>query len=54
MNLTKFKHSIVLTQRVKISDTSKPIEGYITYMVCNDEMCLPPKEVDFKFVLPAK
>lgn len=49
MNLTKFKHKAVFTQRAKISDYSKPITGYITYMVCNEEMCLPPKDVDFKF-----
>ena len=54
MNLTKFKHKAVFTQRVKISDYSKPITGYISYMVCNEEMCLPPKDVDFKFtVTPA-
>ena len=51
MNLSKFKHSAVFTQRVKMSDYSKPITGYVTYMACNAEMCLPPKDVDFKFVL---
>lgn len=50
MNLTKFKHSAVFTQRAKVTDYSKPITGYITYMVCNEEMCLPPKDVDFKFM----
>ncbi len=53
MNLTKFKHKAVFTQRVQVSDFSKPIEGYFTYMTCNDEMCLPPKDVDFKFSLTA-
>jgi thiol:disulfide interchange protein DsbD len=51
MNLVKFKHSAVFTQRVKVSDYSKPITGYVSYMTCNAEMCLPPKDVDFKFVL---
>jgi len=51
MNLTKFKHKAIITQRVEVSDASKPISGYITFMTCNDEMCLPPKDVDFSFTL---
>lgn len=53
MNLTKFKHKAILTQRVEVKDPSKPIVGYITFMVCNDEMCLPPKDVDFTFSIGA-
>lgn len=54
MNLTKFKHQAIFTQRVKVKDYTQPITGYISYMVCNEEMCLPPKDVDFKFtVTPA-
>jgi len=53
MNLTKFKHKAIFTQRVQVSDYTKPIGGYLTYMVCNDEMCLPPKDVDFKFEIAA-
>ncbi len=53
MNLTKFKHKAILTQRVTVKDPSKPVTGYITYMTCNDEMCLPPKEVNFTFNIPA-
>ena len=49
MKLTKFKHKAIFTQKAKVTDTSKPIEGYINFMVCNDEMCLPPKDVDFSF-----
>ena len=51
MKLTKFKHTAVFTQRVKISDYSKPITGYVTYLVCNGTMCLPPKDLDFKFAV---
>jgi thiol:disulfide interchange protein DsbD len=53
MNLTKFKHKAIFTQRVAISDYNTPIEGYLTFMTCNDESCLPPKDVDFKFEIPA-
>lgn len=51
MNLSKFKHKAIFTQKVKVNDPSKPIEGFITYMACNDEMCLPPRDVDFKIKL---
>ncbi len=53
MKLTKFKHKAILTQRVEITDPSKPIIGYLNFMVCNDEMCLPPKDADFSFKIPA-
>lgn len=52
MELTKFKHKAVLTQRIAVTDPSKAITGYINFMVCNDEMCLPPKDVDFSFKIP--
>ncbi|MCS7036416.1 MAG: cytochrome c biogenesis protein CcdA [Saprospiraceae bacterium] len=51
MNLTKFSGTGIFTQRVVVTDPSKPIKGYLTYMVCNDEMCLPPRDVDFSFTL---
>lgn len=54
MRIIKYKHKFVCTQKVKVSDPSKPITGYVTYMSCNDQSCLPPKDVDFKYVLPAK
>lgn len=42
---------VVFTQRVKISDFSKPITGFLEFMTCDDERCLPPTEVDFNFAL---
>jgi thiol:disulfide interchange protein DsbD len=53
MDLTKFKHKAILTQRVTVTDPSKPITGYVNYMTCNDEMCLPPKDAEFTFKIPA-
>lgn len=53
MNLTKFKHKAVLTQRIEVTDASKPVTGYITFMTCNDDRCLPPRDVDFSFKIPA-
>jgi thiol:disulfide interchange protein len=53
MNVVKFKKHAEFTQRVKVSDLSKPIMGYFTYMTCDDERCLPPTDVDFSFSLKA-
>lgn len=44
---------VVFTQRVKVSDFSKPIAGFLEFMTCDDERCLPPTEVDFSFTLEA-
>jgi hypothetical protein len=52
MNLTKFKHRAVLTQRVEILDPSKPVTGFVNCMTCNDEMCLPPKDANFSINIP--
>lgn len=49
MNIKKFHNYADFTQRVKILDKSKSIEGYVTFMTCDDTRCLPPTEVDFKF-----
>lgn len=49
MLLTKFKHKAVFTQRVSVKDPTKPIVGYLNFMACNDEMCQPPRDVDFNF-----
>lgn len=53
MELTKFKHHAIFTQRIQVLDATKPVTGFLEYMTCNDEMCLPPKEVDFSFKIPA-
>ncbi|MFN0034704.1 MAG: protein-disulfide reductase DsbD family protein [Saprospiraceae bacterium] len=52
MNLTKFKHKAIFTQRVELKDPSKPIAGYLNFMACNDDHCEPPKDVDFSFAIP--
>jgi len=49
MELVKFKNEAVFTQRVRFSETPTAISGYIEYMCCDNEKCLPPKEVPFRF-----
>ncbi len=53
MDVVKFKKDYTITQRIKVTDASKPITGYLTFMTCNDKMCLPPTDVDFTLKLPA-
>jgi len=48
-----FKKSATFKQRVKVNDFSKPITGYVEFMACDEEKCLPPKGVDFSFSLSA-
>ncbi|MEO1713961.1 MAG: protein-disulfide reductase DsbD domain-containing protein, partial [Bacteroidota bacterium] len=51
MNLIKFTETAVFTQKVKVTDTGKPVTGYFTFMTCDDTRCLPPKDIDFSFDL---
>jgi thiol:disulfide interchange protein DsbD len=53
MELTKFKNKAVFTQRIEVLDDTKPIVGYLNYMVCDDSQCLPPKDMEFSLQLPA-
>ncbi|MDQ3015451.1 MAG: thioredoxin family protein [Bacteroidota bacterium] len=53
MEVTKFSHYFTIEQKIKILDSSKPISGYLEFMTCNDERCLPPDEVLFS-LKPAK
>ncbi len=34
---------------VKVLDKSKPISGFLEFMACDDEKCLPPTGLDFSF-----
>lgn len=47
MEVVKFMHTYTITQKLKIIDPSQPITGYINYMTCNNDRCLPPVDVDF-------
>lgn len=43
------------TQRVKLkSKKAMTISGFLTYMTCDDEKCLPPEDVDFSFDIKAR
>ena len=45
------KSPVIFTQRITATDASKPITGYLEFMTCDAERCLPPTSVDFSFDL---
>ena len=47
--LNFFKDEVIFTQKVDVRKNSK-LEGVVTFMVCNDTMCLPPVDKEF-FIL---
>lgn len=49
MKLRYFENSVGFVQRYKITAKTYSIKGYLEYGACNDEMCLPPTQVDFNF-----
>ncbi len=51
MNLVKFGKTATFTQPVE-AKAATTLTGYLTYMTCNDEQCLPPTDVNFSITLP--
>jgi thiol:disulfide interchange protein DsbD len=54
MKVRYFSNNVEFRQKVKVI-SAKPVEvkGFVEFMCCNDEQCLPPNEVSFLFKLPA-
>lgn len=46
-----FKDQVKFTQKIK-PGSKGTLTGYVTYMVCNDVMCLPPVDVPFTITIP--
>jgi thiol:disulfide interchange protein DsbD len=47
INLRYFEGIAVFVQKVRILSAEYRISGYLKYVVCNDESCLPPARVSF-------
>lgn len=50
MNITKYKKKMVIKQPIKAAK-GETIRGYLTYMCCNNESCLPPTDVEFEWTV---
>jgi thiol:disulfide interchange protein DsbD len=47
-----FEKTVIFTQVVNTKTATKTnLNGKIEFMVCNDEVCLPPSEVPFKIAI---
>lgn len=49
MQVRYFETTGQFVQKIKFTSSNYAIEGYLEYGACNDETCLPPSEVPFKF-----
>ena len=54
MKVRYFENTAKFVQKVKFTGGAYEIEGYLEYGACDDESCLPPTQVPFKFSGVAK
>jgi hypothetical protein len=48
-NVNFFEKTVTFVQKVKTKSNAKTnINGKVEFMVCNDDLCLPPSEITFK------
>ncbi len=51
MTIKFFKGKAILKQVYKLPKGTKELVGYVQFMACDREQCLPPTEVEFSFNL---
>ncbi len=49
MYIVKFKKQATFTQRIRAGEGLEEVSGYIEFMTCDEEKCLPPTEQEFTF-----
>ena len=50
-----YSKAVDFIQKVKLRSTASTlVKGAVTFMVCNDRKCLPPKEVPFSIKVEGK
>ena len=53
--LRYYENKVDFVQKVKLKSTASTVfKGTVSFMVCNDRKCLPPKEVPFSVKLNGK
>lgn len=53
--LKYYSNNVDFVQKVKLkTNATTVVKGTITYMVCNDKKCLPPKDVPFSVKVQGK
>ena len=53
MKIKFFENSATFEQTVEVTESVKSITAFVEFMVCDDARCLPPTEVELKFILNA-
>ena len=48
-NLRYFENSVQFVQKYEITGKTYHIKGFLEYGCCNDEMCMPPGNVEFDY-----
>ena len=51
MKISKYAKELSLVQKIKRTEGLKNVKGYIEYMTCDNNRCLPPTEVEFDVVI---
>jgi len=51
MKIKFFENSAVFEQKIEVLENKTTLKGFVEFMVCNDEKCLPPTEIDLVFHL---
>lgn len=46
-DLSYFENEVTFKNKINATENTT-VSGYVVFMVCNNEMCLPPTEVEFK------
>lgn len=50
MEIIKYKHDFTIKQQLVFDNPDIEIQGYLTYMTCDDTRCLPPTDYEFSFL----
>ena len=48
MDLCYFEDSVTFIQKIKVADDDYTLDCSLEYGACNEEMCIPPSEVEYK------
>ncbi|MGE5347981.1 MAG: cytochrome c biogenesis protein CcdA [Actinomycetota bacterium] len=47
MNIGMHSGTAEFRQKIRLTGPSAKVEGYVTFMSCDDKQCLPPRDVEF-------
>lgn len=51
MEVEYYKETAEIRHKIWVTGKPAKVSGYITWMSCNDEMCTPPTDEDFEFII---